>query len=454
MKELDAYRKILSDLPEGIREGEAEAEKNDRISAGVINGSETGMSASDKTAIFVRATGTKTGMTYTQNLEADPREILLEALNNSEFVQEERAELMNRIEESSKEADPLNESHVSFDVLLNKAIELEQQVREIVPEASHISVKVSENLRTTGIVNSLGIDKTFTKRIAEAELVLICEKGIHRTLELETSAPSVPSIPSDYFINKVREWQGWKTERCDFESAVLPAVIDGSVMCNIFLTAWQMFSGYQYLNKSTPFYGKLGEKLFSELVNISDFPMDQRSGYGRSFDCEGTPSQTVDIIKGGRLQAMMHNLTTAEETGESSTGNAGRDVNLISDQTECKVIPTNFTLLPGRYKKKELLDQLEDGIYICESYDMFHSVNTASGDFSIPCQGICYRGGRAVGKVNGITINGNLRELLQNVTMIADDITTASIVMSKSYAISAVSVYINSLMVTGGQTES
>lgn len=452
MKELEAYRKIMSDLPEGIREAEAEAEKNDRVAAGVINGNETGMSASDKTAIYVRATGTKTGMTYTQNLEAKPRDVLLEALHNSEFVQEDRAERMNVAESNGKADDPREYEHVSFDLLLQKAADLEQQIKALVPEASHISVKVSENLRTTGIVNSLGLDKTFTKRIAEAELVLICEERVHRTLELETSAPEVEALPEEYFLEKVREWKKWETKPCAFASADLPAVIDGSVMCNILLTAWQMFSGGQYLHKSTPFYGKVGEKVGSELVNIVDLPMDTGSGYGRGFDCEGSPSQRVEVIKAGRLQALLHNLTTAEAMGTCSTGNAGRDVSLISDQTECRVIPTNFTLLPGRNKKQELLDQLEDGIYICESYDMFHSVNTASGDFSIPCQGIYYRGKKAVGKVTGITINGNLQELLHKIELVAEDKTTVSMVMSKSFAISAASVYVNSLRVTGGQS--
>jgi len=145
MNELNEYRKIMSDLPEGIREAEAEAEKNDRMIAGKTNGEETGMSASDKTVLFVRASGTKTGMTYTQNLLADPREVVLEAFCNSEFVNQEKTELFHREEKDACEEEQV---HCSLDQLLSKASELEEVVKSVVPKASHIAVKVSENMRT------------------------------------------------------------------------------------------------------------------------------------------------------------------------------------------------------------------------------------------------------------------------------------------------------------------
>jgi len=337
--------------------------------------------------------------------------------------------------------------HCSLDQLLSKASELEEKAKSAVPKASHISVKVSENLRTMGIVNSYGLDRTFTKRIAEADLVLVCEDGVQRTLELETSAPCVEAISTEYFLSKINEWNAIPLNKCSITSGNRKAVLNGSIMCNIFLTAWQMFSGYQYLNRNTPFYGELGKQLFPSMINISDLPEDGMAGYGRSMDCEGTTSERVDVIKEGRLNSLMHNLATAERLGVKSTGNAGRDVNLISDQTEVKVIPTNFSFLPGQNKKEELLSELSEGIYIFESYDMFHSVNTASGDFNIPCQGIYYSNGIPIGRVEGITINGNLVDLLKNITMIADDRTTVSMVMSKSFMISAASVMVKSINV-------
>jgi len=445
MKELEAYRNIMTDLPEGILEAEAEAEKNDRISAGLIDGSVSGMSASDKTAIFVRASGRKTGTTYTQNLEADPAEVLLEALANAEYGQEEKPEIMNS---AVKMSDGKDREHASLETLLQKAEELEKAIREIVPEPSHMEILITENLRTVGIVNSLGLDRTYTRRITEASLQVTMEKDVHRSLALETSAGTVAGIPVSYFTEKMAEWLLWPLHNNSSTVGALPAVLDGGVVCNILLTAWLMFSGYQYQRQNTPFYGKLGEKLFPPLVTLSDIPDSSDYGYGRSFDCEGSTCRRVDVVKDGIFKELMHNLATAASAGCESTGNAGRDVNLISDQTEVRVIPSHFTLCRGSSKKEDMLNRLEDGIYICESFDMFHCLNTAFGDYTIPCKGIRYQKGKPTGMVEGITLNGNLADLLKDIEMVADDRTTVSMVMSKSFEVSASSVYVKKVNIS------
>jgi len=79
---------------------------------------------------------------------------------------------------------------------------------------------------------------------------------------------------------------------------------------------------------------------------------------------------------------------------------------------------------------------------------MFHSVNTTSGDFAIPCQGIRYCGGKPDKMVKGITISGNLMDLFGQVEDIADDRATSSMVMSKSLEVGASSVYVKKLAVT------
>ena len=72
MRELDAYRKKIGCLPEGACEAEVQAEKEDILSVALSGGRPAGSAASDQTALFVRVSGKKTGLVYTQNLEQDP----------------------------------------------------------------------------------------------------------------------------------------------------------------------------------------------------------------------------------------------------------------------------------------------------------------------------------------------------------------------------------------------
>ena len=62
MQELQAYRHAFERLPEGVRAAEAQAERTIVMEASVSGGRSTGMEYSDKTELFVRATGEKTGM--------------------------------------------------------------------------------------------------------------------------------------------------------------------------------------------------------------------------------------------------------------------------------------------------------------------------------------------------------------------------------------------------------
>ena len=90
MSYLDRYRHALGSLPEGVYEAEVDAER--RVSTLVKRSGgeivETG--SSDTTELFVRASGDKTGYAYTQDLEEEPGEVLMKALEFSLVEREQR----------------------------------------------------------------------------------------------------------------------------------------------------------------------------------------------------------------------------------------------------------------------------------------------------------------------------------------------------------------------------
>ncbi len=448
MIELESYRKALKLLPPHIKEAEIEAEKNDYLAAGLMNKKPGGMKASDKTALFVKVTGDKTGVTYTQNLEEDPLNVMEEAYYNSLYVKAIEPDIMlkGKIDHIKYEAI----DHVSMQDLQEKAAQISEAAYQCSQSLSHVEVQVTENIRTVGIVNSKGLDQTYRVRILEASLALTSEGEIHKSLSLETSAASLQELSVDYFIYRIKEWLSLPSNKENLPSNHMKALLDGTVMCNILLTAWQMFSAQLYMEMATPFANKLSQVLVSDKVTLQDDPRALDSGYRKLFDCEGSIAETLNVIDKGKFIHLLHNLSTANQMGVSPTGNAGRDVNLIQDQTQVRVIPTNFRLLEGSKTKQDLFTKLIDGIYIYESFDMFHSLNIASGDFAIPCKGILYEKGKAKGMINAITISGNLVDLFAAIDEIANDTATLSVVMSKSYQVMSPSVLVTKLQVTGG----
>jgi len=51
-----------------------------------------------------------------------------------------------------------------------------------------------------------------------------------------------------------------------------------------------------------------------------------------------------------------------------------------------------------------------------------HTVDTISGDFSLGCSGVLYRKGKREKTVRGITVAGNILELLSSVEEVGNDL--------------------------------
>lgn len=89
-----------------------------------------------------------------------------------------------------------------------------------------------------------------------------------------------------------------------------------------------------------------------------------------------------------------------------------------------------------------------DGVYITESYDIFHSINIGSGDFAIPCRGIVIKDGKPHHSVTALTICGNLVSLFKNVEETGNDLLIDEFLL-KSYCVGSPSIRIRKLQVNG-----
>lgn len=341
--------------------------------------------------------------------------------------------------------------HTEIDGLNQISTHLYKAIKALSKEISYLSVVTSETIRQMGLVNTQGCDLFSSKRRIEVSVSLTLEKPVHRSFDMEKTFNTMDQITLEDFIRPINEWLNLPTHAASLPSNDCPAVLAGIVMCNILLTAWQMFSGADYVSHQTPYSQKLHQCVASNLVTLSDLPLSGACGYDKDFDCEGTLTQDLVLIDRGMFKHLMHNQASGRKMAVPSTGHAGRDTNLISDQTEVKIIPSHFVLEEGQTSQAQMLESLANGIYIYESYDMFHSLNTASGDFAIPCKGIVYENHEAKGVVSGLTISGNFVDLLKSIEKVGNESSVLSVVMSKSFQVKSPSVYVSEIHVTGGQ---
>lgn len=129
------------------------------------------------------------------------------------------------------------------------------------------------------------------------------------------------------------------------------------------------FSTQAYYDGTNPFRNKIGQKIFSSLINIIEDPFNP---YFPSipFDMEGMPKKKITIVKDGILNALPYDLVYAKKFKKESTGNGLGYLNTYGP------LCNNLHMLPGNKSFDDLLKSSEDALLITH----FHYTNLLNPD--------------------------------------------------------------------------
>lgn len=163
------------------------------------------------------------------------------------------------------------------------------------------------------------------------------------------------------------------------------------------------------------FTGKLGEEVAAASVTVVDDGTIP-GGFGTSpFDAEGLPSRRTVIVEKGVLKNYILNTYAGRKLGMKSTGNAGRGLagNPYLDAG-------NLYLEAGTHAAEEMIRGVERGLYVTRM--MGQGVNLVTGDYSRGAAGLWIENGELAYPVHEITIAGNLKDMLRNISAIGSDL--------------------------------
>jgi len=133
------------------------------------------------------------------------------------------------------------------------------------------------------------------------------------------------------------------------------------------------------------------------------------------FDGEGIPTRRTTVIENGVLKSYLLNSYTARKLKFQTTGNASRG---LAGNPGIGV--GNFFLQAGTRNPKDIIGDVKEGLYVTEF--MGFGVNMVTGDFSRGASGLWISGGELTFPVEEITVAGNLRDMLMNVSEIGSDL--------------------------------
>lgn len=323
------------------------------------------------------------------------------------------------------------ERKVEYALAIEKAAySLDQRVKKTEKSVYH------DGETETRIANSKGLDVHFEQNYCGGHIEIIAEEG--GLAENGQYGKFVRSL-SDFDPKAIGLIAARKALELlnagSMPSARLDLVMDPTVAAHFLEAAFPMFSADFVQKRKSLLSGKLGETIGSSVLTLLDSGI-MPNGLGTApFDNEGSPSRKTLLIDKGVLKGFLYDHYTAEKDKVSSTGNAGR----AGFKSIPTVGPTNLYIEPGDVSGDDLLKGVSKGLYITRVMGM-HTVNPISGDFSVGAAGILIKNGRKTAPVRGITIAGNLIEILKSIKAVGSDLVFEMNIGSPTLLIEGVTV--------------
>jgi PmbA protein len=195
-----------------------------------------------------------------------------------------------------------------------------------------------------------------------------------------------------------------------------PIVFDPLTARSLLGHLFEAVSGSSIYRRSSFLIDQIGQRVAAENITVVDDALIP-AGLGSSpFDDEGVPTRVTPIIENGVLRNYLHTAYTARKLASQPTGNGSRTAS-----GAVTIGPTNFYLKPGKYTPEEIIRSIKRGLYVVELIGF--GVNTVTGDYSRGAVGIWVENGEFVHPVQEVTIAGNLRDMLNNIEMVGNDVT-------------------------------
>jgi PmbA protein len=186
-----------------------------------------------------------------------------------------------------------------------------------------------------------------------------------------------------------------------------PIIFTSRQSSGLFSQLLGALSGSRQYKKTSFLLESLGSKVLPESISIYEDPLKLKTLGSRAFDQDGVLKKKQFFVEEGIVSSYLMGQYSANQMGLESTANAGGVSNCC--------VKSNFD---GGIM--ELTKSMDKGLIVTDL--MGHGVNATTGDYSRGASGFWVENGEIKYPVSGITIAGNLKNMLKNVVSIASDV--------------------------------
>ena len=295
----------------------------------------------------------------------------------------------------------------------NKSIEIAKECEQIALEQSEINNSDGAELSSFEGENVYANSNGLIANLKSSRHSLYCSLIAKRGDEMQTAYEYSVAIdsndltaPSKIGLEAARLTQEKLGSR-HLGPQKCPIIFTSRQSSGIFSQLLGALSGSRQYKKTSFLLDSLGSRVLPESISIYEDPLKLKTLGSRAFDQDGVLKKKQFFVKEGIVSSYLMGQYSANQMGLESTANAGGVSNCC--------VNSNFD---GGIT--ELTKSMDRGLIVTDL--MGHGVNATTGDYSRGASGFWVENGEIKYPVSGITIAGNLKDMLNNVVSIASDV--------------------------------
>lgn len=307
---------------------------------------------------------------------------------------------------------------ISEDEKIATALRIEETARSKDSRIKRVrKASYSETLSSTRVVNSNGVDRSFSATFFSGSVTAVAEEGDESQMGWEfLTSHKRASIDPVYIGESAADRALGLLGASTVKSVKCPAVIENTVACELLESLSISFLGDNVAKGKSMLIGKKDKPVASTVLNVWDDGLMPGGWATSPFDGEGAPKTRTLLLSEGILKGYLYDTYWANREGTSSTGNAARG--------GYKGLPSvgvsNLYIEKGDLPVEGLFKEMVKGLFITEVLGV-HMINTVSGDFSLGASGFWVEDGQAAYPVRGMAVSGNLLDLFTRVVRCGSD---------------------------------
>ena len=216
-------------------------------------------------------------------------------------------------------------------------------------------------------------------------------------------------------------------------SREVPVVFDAETAASLVGHVASAVSGSMIYRGLSFLRDRLGEQIAAPAIRIVDDPLRRGGLASRPFDGEGLTSRRNVVVDDGRLASFLLDTYSGRKLDRASTASA---VRALSEPPAAGA--TNLYLEAGTASPDDIIASVSSGFYVTEL--LGSAVNPVTGDYSRGAAGMWIENGKFAFPVEGVTIAGNLKEMLCAIEAVGNDLAFRSSVCAPTIKITRMTV--------------